>query len=318
MRLGPTMTDVSASPARELTIDDLVRRVDDALATVCAPEALKVPALAGLVDAIRYSLLAPGKRIRPVLMLAAAECGDDAVLDQTGTQRDDVALVAAAIECIHAYSLVHDDLPGMDDDDLRRGMPTSHRRFGEATAILVGDALQTEAFSLIARADSIAADIRIRIIDVLARAAGFLGMVGGQYLDMQAVHRASDMDAMRDMHGRKTGALISASTEIGALLGGVGRSAQRDFATFGRELGWLFQIVDDLLDATGDEVELGKPVGSDERQGKVTAVQTHGGVDGLRRVADEQAEACLAAAAALPRAGGRLPQIVRFVRARNH
>lgn len=274
---------------------------DDAVAGSVAP----------LGEAIRYSLLAGGKRIRPMLCLAAARaCGGDV---------EPAALIAAAFELVHAYSLVHDDLPAMDDDDLRRGMPTSHVVYGDATAILVGDALQTRAFELVAEAEAIAPDARVEIVALLARAAGWQGMVGGQFLDIdeERVDRG-DVAALRDVHDRKTGALIAGAIEAGAIAAGAGREVANVAASFGRELGWLFQLVDDLLDATGSAEALGKTPGKDEASGKVTAVDTFGGIDQLRAAVDEQLERCLALAASLPGGGGDLPDVARFVRARDH
>ena len=264
-----------------------------------------------LGEAIRYSLLAGGKRIRPMLCMAAAEaCGGDL---------DAIAPIAAAFELVHCYSLVHDDLPAMDDDDLRRGMPTSHVVHGEATAILVGDALQARAFELVAGADGVDAAARVAVVGLLARAAGWQGMVGGQYLDIDEDRvDHTDVAALRDVHDRKTGALIAGAIEAGAVAAGADAQVAASAARFGRELGWLFQLVDDLLDATGSAEELGKTPGKDEASGKVTAIDAFGGVDGLRSAVDRQLDACVDAAAKLPDGGGRLVDVARFVRARDH
>lgn len=264
-----------------------------------------------LGSALRYSLLAGGKRIRPMLCLAAA--------DACGAQVESVAPVAAAIELIHAYSLVHDDLPAMDDDDMRRGLPTSHVVHGEAVAILVGDALQSRAFELVARAHSVSAQARISIVALLARAAGWKGMVGGQFLDIDDTRRdLQDLVGLRDVHDRKTGALISAAIESGVLAAGANEETARVASEFGRELGWLFQLVDDLLDATGSITALGKTPGKDEASGKVTAVSAFGGVKRLRDAVDSQLEVCLDLAKKLPAGGGDLPDVARFVHARDH
>jgi geranylgeranyl pyrophosphate synthase len=264
-----------------------------------------------LGDAIRYSLLAGGKRIRPMLCLAAADaCGGDLAA---------IAPIAAAFELVHAYSLVHDDLPAMDDDDLRRGVPTNHVVYGDATAILVGDALQARAFELVASADAIEACARIAIVELLARAAGWQGMVGGQYLDIDETRvDHADRAALRDVHDRKTGALIAGAIEAGAIAAGADRAVASHAASFGSELGWLFQLVDDLLDATGSAESLGKTPGKDEAAGKVTAMTAFGGIDGLRVAVDEQLDRCLELAATLPGGGGDLPDVARFVRARDH
>lgn len=267
--------------------------------------------VAPLGDAIRYSLLAGGKRIRPMLCLAAADAFDGDL--------PAVAPIAAAFELVHAYSLVHDDLPAMDDDALRRGMPTSHVVYGDATAILVGDALQARAFELVATASQVDAGARIAIVALLARAAGWRGMVGGQYLDIDESRvDHADVDALRDVHDRKTGALIAGAIEAGAIASGATSDDARHAAEFGRELGWLFQLVDDLLDATGDAEALGKTPGKDEASGKVTAIAAFGGTDALRTAVDEQLSRCLQLAAALPDGGGDLPDVARFVHARDH
>jgi geranylgeranyl pyrophosphate synthase len=199
----------------------------------------------------------------------------------------------------------------MDDDDLRRGRPTTHKAYGEATAILVGDALQGEAFRVLATAPDIDAELRVRLIEVLARAAGWQGMVGGQHLDIAGA------DDVREIHDRKTGALLAASVEAGAIVGGADATAVAAFRTFGSELGWLFQLVDDLLDEVGTDEELGKPSGSDRRHDKRTAVATHGGVDGLRTTVEEQRDVCLRLALGLPNDGGALGSIVEYIAARD-
>lgn len=267
--------------------------------------------VASLGEAIRYSLLAGGKRIRPMLCLAAADACDGDLAA--------IAPIAASFELVHAYSLVHDDLPAMDDDELRRGMPTSHIVHGEATAILVGDALQARAFELVAGADAVPAERRIAIVALLARAAGWQGMVGGQYLDIDhsRVDHA-DLAVLRDVHDRKTGALIAGAIQAGAIAAGADDDDADLCAAFGRELGWLFQLVDDLLDATGSTESLGKTPGKDERSGKVTAIDAFGGIDALRTAVDEQLDRCLELARDLPGGGGDLPDVARFVHARDH
>ncbi|MBC7461275.1 MAG: polyprenyl synthetase family protein [Thermoleophilia bacterium] len=299
--------DTSASTGLS-GLDDLRALVERELA---AAFRVHDPVVAPLAGAIEYSLLGRGKRIRPVLALAAAEA--------VGVELAPIVPIAASFELVHAYSLVHDDLPAMDDDDLRRGLPTSHRQFGEAIAVLVGDALQARAFELVAGARGVSAEARIDIVSVLAQAAGWRGMVGGQYLDIDETRTdRADVLALRDVHDRKTGALIAGAIEAGAVAGGVTISQRAHFASFGRGLGWLFQLVDDLLDATGSAEELGKTPGKDASSGKVTAVDAFGGIDGLRDAAARQLEECLAGAALLPNGGGRLPGIARFVYGRDH
>jgi geranylgeranyl pyrophosphate synthase len=297
---------VTTSVASELA--DLRASVDVELARAFSADDRSVAPLGAAID---YSLLAPGKRIRPVLALAAAEA--------CGAKPGSLARIAAAFELVHAYSLVHDDLPAMDDDDLRRGVPTSHKVYGDAVAVLVGDALQARAFELVATATDVPAEARIAIVQVLAHASGWRGMVGGQYLDIDELRTdGGDLAALRDVHDRKTGALIAGAIEAGAIAAGADGATRASFAAFGRELGWLFQVVDDLLDATGDAATLGKTPGKDARSGKVTAIDVFGGIDELRTGADEQLDRCLALAAALPDGGGRLPRIAAFVHGRDH
>jgi geranylgeranyl diphosphate synthase type II len=219
------------------------------------------------IEAMRYSLFVGGKRIRPILCLAAAEAVDSG--DQTGQR---ALPVACALECIHTYSLIHDDLPAMDDDDLRRGKPTNHTVFGEAAAILAGDGLLTFAFDLLS--SPLTAPIgdrsRIRIIQTVARAAGSLGMVGGQSLDMIYAGKEVGYDALRRIHRAKTGALITASVACGAIVAGASIEQEEALKTYGDHIGLAFQIVDDLLDVEATTEQLGKPAGSDIRSDKVT------------------------------------------------
>lgn len=289
-------------------VADLRALVDVELARAFSCSDASVQPLGAAID---YSLLAPGKRIRPLLCLAAAEaCGAEPAV---------VAPVAAAFELLHAYSLVHDDLPAMDDDDLRRGVPTSHRVYGEAAAVLVGDALQARAFELVAGATAVGAAQRVRIVAELAAAAGWRGMVGGQYLDIDHARvDTDDLAALRDVHDRKTGAIITAAVVCGAVAAGADDPECERFTEFGRDLGWMFQLVDDLLDATGSSEQLGKTPGKDASSGKVTAIDVFGGVDALGAAVDEQLERCERAAAQLPNGGGRLVSVARFVRGRDH
>jgi geranylgeranyl diphosphate synthase, type II len=248
---------------------ELQRRVDDYLQNLrFAAE----PGTARLEEAMRYSLLAGGKRIRPVLALATAEA--------LGRSPAEVLPLAAAIEMIHTYSLIHDDLPAMDDDELRRGKPTCHVAFGEDVAILAGDGLFAEALRLaLAEQQGEPANLLAAVREVVD-AAGVRGMVGGQYLDVSG---NPDVE-LRHLHELKTGALIAAS--VGAVLALEGRDgpATMPFRRFAAELGVVFQIVDDILDVTGDEAEIGKPRGSDERHGKATYVSVYG-LDRARELA---------------------------------
>ena len=240
-----------------------------------------------LAEAIRYSLLAPGKRLRPQLVLMAAEaCGGSA----------EAALPAAvAVEMVHAYSLVHDDLPAMDDDDLRRGRPTCHKQFDEATAILVGDALLTRAFEVLATQLQ-PAEIAARCCAELAQAAGAAALVGGQADDLAAEFRHIGLERLQSIHRRKTGALFRASLQLGAIAAGANAEQRQALAAFGEPLGHAFQIVDDLLDVAGDEDRVGKRLGKDKRRGKVTYPALLGVEESRRRAVKliEQAQAALA------------------------
>jgi geranylgeranyl diphosphate synthase type II len=238
-------------------------------------------ATSGLEEAMRYSLLAGGKRIRPVLVLATAEA--------IGRGRSSVLPLAAAIELIHTYSLIHDDLPAMDDDDLRRGRLTCHKAFGEDAAILAGDALYAEAFKLLlSKQEGDPADV-LAAAAQLAGATGVQGMVGGQYLDVAETAPAGAA-GLRRLHELKTGRLIASSIECVLLLdGGCDPRTADALRGFAGELGVLFQIVDDILDVTGSDDALGKQQGADERLGKRTYV-TEFGLDGARRLAEESRE----------------------------
>ncbi len=229
-----------------------------------------------LVDAMRYSLLAGGKRIRPVLCLAVAE--------RLGEPPRRVLPFAAALELIHTYSLIHDDLPAIDDDSLRRGRPTCHVVFGEDIAILAGDGLFAEAFRLITDRQEAAPSCLVAALSEVAWATGVRGMVGGQYMDVAAT--AGRDDELRLLHSLKTGRLIEASVAGGALLCGAEGDDLELHRAFAREIGLLFQIVDDILDVEGDAAALGKTAGKDERQAKTTYVSRHG-LEGARRLAGE-------------------------------
>jgi geranylgeranyl diphosphate synthase, type II len=217
------------------------------------------------VEAMRYSLFAGGKRVRPILCIAAAE----ALNGIPGP----LMPIACAFECIHTYSLIHDDLPAMDNDDLRRGKPTSHKVFGEAGAILAGDGLLTYAFELLsdpALKSHIENRQLLRIINIVARAAGSFGMVGGQALDLAAEGKQVDFEALREIHSRKTGALITAAVQAGAVIGGANDEQFAALTAYGEKIGLAFQIVDDLLNVVGTAEELGKAAGSDAHRQKAT------------------------------------------------
>ena len=267
-------------------------------------------AAAGLEEAMRYSLLAGGKRIRPVLALASA--------DALGRDPAWVLPLAAAIELIHTYSLIHDDLPAIDNDEMRRGRPTCHRAFGEDVAILAGDGLYAEAFRLLlSQQGGDPADV-LAAARELATATGVQGMVGGQYLDVTGTAPAGPA-GLRKLHELKTGRLIAASIECVLLLaGGQQSDTLTRFRAFSSELGVLFQIVDDILDVTGSQERLGKQQGSDERLGKRTYV-TEFGLDGARRLAVESHERAREALnQAAPVGAAELEQITDFIATRSY
>lgn len=270
------MPDVSALKLRLRTTAALVEaHLATCLGDRGIPESLRV--------AMEYSLLAGGKRIRPVLCLTTAGL--------FGLEAASVLPFACAIECIHTYSLIHDDLPAMDDDDLRRGKPSSHKMFGEATAILAGDGLLTDAFDFMASAGDTLPPARVlEALRLVARAAGASGMVGGQTLDMDYTGRNGvTLEELRAMHAMKTGALLRVACLSGAVLAGAGPDDCARIATYGEAVGAAFQIADDILDEVGDEAQLGKPVGSDAEQGKNTYPSLLG-IDRSRELAQHEAD----------------------------
>ncbi len=238
---------------------------------------------APLRRALRYSLLAGGKRLRPILTLAAG--------DVAGAPARTVLPFACALELVHTYSLVHDDLPAMDDDDLRRGRPTSHKKFGEGVAILVGDALLTEAFALMARARGVDSERTLAANGELAAAAGEAGMVGGQALDLAGTGRRATLAKVRDIHRRKTGALFTAALRIGAVVGGARAPVLRRLTVYGEQLGLAFQIVDDVLDAADDPSGDGR---RDRELGKATYPAVLGIAGARAHAARAQAQALAA------------------------
>ena len=254
----------------------------------------------GLEEAMRYSLLAGGKRIRPVLALATAEA--------LGRAPEHVLPLAACLELIHTYSLIHDDLPAMDDDETRRGRPTCHVKYGDDVAILAGDALFAEAVThVLERQEGDPANVLAALREITA-AAAVSGMVGGQYVDISASEEALDAAGLRHLHELKTGRLIAASVACVLRLEGVNEPATMPYSRFAAELGVLFQIVDDILDVTGDEAALGKPQGSDERHGK----RTYASVFGLERARELARESHAKARAALEEAEGATGTLERI------
>jgi geranylgeranyl diphosphate synthase type II len=244
-----------------------------------------------LGEAMRYSLEAGGKRVRPVLCLLACEA--------VGGTPAEALPGALALEYVHTYSLIHDDLPAMDDDDLRRGRPTNHKVFGEGHAILAGDALLTEAFGVLAGA-ALDPVKRAEALALLAEGAGWRGMAGGQALDLEGEKLATyDLDHLRLIHRLKTGALLRASVEIGAVLGGAAPEVRSALRAYGEAIGLAFQIQDDILDATATEAELGKRAGKDAGRGKITYPSLLG-LDGARQALEEATETALCHLASLP------------------
>ncbi len=254
--------------------------------------------------AMRYSVMAGGKRLRPILAKAAYDyCGGDT------TANESIGFALAALEMVHTYSLIHDDLPCMDDDDLRRGIPTCHREFGEALAVLAGDALHVVAFELAARTG------QSTIVRELAEAVGTDGMLGGQVADIEAEGKQVSPEEITRIHRLKTGALIRGSVRIGAILAGADSDTLARLTTYGEQVGLAFQIIDDLLDIEGDQQLLGKNVGSDSKNEKAT----YPGVVGMRQARQDAQEHIAAALAALGETGqnSMLGFIARYIGRRN-
>jgi len=277
------------------------RRVEEALDGLLPPDAVGPGAIH---HAMRYSLLAGGKRFRPILCIASYEATRGAAAASAAPADDGAALDAAcALEMIHTYSLIHDDLPALDNDDLRRGRATSHKVFGEATAILAGDALLTKAFEILAAAGSDA-------VALVARAIGTRGMIGGQVRDIDAEGKMLTLDELETMHREKTGALIACACELGGLLAGADSAARGALADFGGCVGLAFQIADDLLNVEGNVDQIGKPVGSDAARHKATFVSLLG-ADAARARAHALVDEARALALRLPR-GDRLAALADF------
>jgi geranylgeranyl diphosphate synthase type II len=252
--------------------------------------------------AMRYSCLSPGKRLRPALCLVCAEAVDgdaEAALD-----------AACAVEMVHAFSLIHDDLPAIDDDELRRGLPTCHVKFGEAMALLAGDALFSLAFQVLASAGEQPGRV-LRAVRRLAEATGSDGLVGGEVMDVLAEGCEVDADTLEFIHTRKTGALIAAACEIGALLGGGSDDQVAALRSYGEHLGLAFQIADDILNEESTAEELGKAAGSDRARKKATYPSLHG-AEGARKAADEHVRLAVAALRGLPRMEEELEGLARF------
>ena len=257
--------------------------------------------------AMRYSLFAGGKRLRPILALAGAET--------VGGKAVDALPLACSLEMIHTYSLIHDDLPAMDDDDLRRGQPTSHKVFGEGLAVLAGDALLTEAFYLLTRTDlmtGVSPRRRLRAIRLVARAAGSLGMIGGQAMDILAEGQKIEGHLLEYIHSHKTGALIAASVAAGAIIGGASEREFKTLRSYGEKLGLAFQVIDDLLDIRGEPRKLGKSTGKDRSRGKATYPAFFGITDS-RRQAEVLVEEALLHLRLFPGQANPLREIAKYI-----
>jgi geranylgeranyl diphosphate synthase type II len=286
-------------------MESLRQAVEEALDRALPPESAWP---ATLHRAVRYSLFAGGKRIRPVLVLAAGEA--------VGGAREELMPLACAVEMVHTYSLVHDDLPAMDDDDLRRGKPTSHKVFGEAIAILAGDALLTRAFHLLAEVpeswDDARVGRRLRAAAVLGEACGTTGLIGGQVMDLESEGRSIGADDLECLHRAKTGALLSACVRGGAVLGGAGEKDLHLLSRYASAIGLAFQVVDDVLDATEDAEHLGKTAGKDQAARKATYVSVHG-LEKARSLAAALRQEALEAVTPLGPRGVLLAAIARLI-----
>lgn len=264
-----------------------------------------------LHQSMRYSIFAGGKRLRPIMVIAASEA--------VGGTAQQVMHAACALEMIHTYSLIHDDLPAMDDDDFRRGRPTNHKTYGEAAAILAGDALLTDAFRLLAddKANmAVPPATVLRVIELVARFAGSQGMVGGQVVDMESEGKEIDFPTLEYIHTHKTGGLILASVQAGALLGGGDEKQFAALTRFGGAAGLAFQIADDILDVVGDQAKLGKDIGSDQARGKATYPALLGLAEARQR-ASELVDIAIEALTPLGAQAKTLQELARYIVERN-
>lgn len=257
-----------------------------------------------LHEAMRYAVLGGGKRVRPLLVHAAGEVA--------GAAPEACDAAACAVEMIHAYSLVHDDMPCMDDDDLRRGRPTVHKAYDEATALLVGDALQTQAFVVLAQVPALGAEARLKLVAELALASGSVGMCGGQAIDLQNVGLAMTRDALEGMHRMKTGALLRASVRMGALCGNIDPAGLAALDEYAAAVGLAFQVVDDILDVTADTATLGKTAGKDAANDKPTYVSLLG-LDAARELAAQLRTDAHEALAGFGARAGRLAELADLI-----
>ncbi|HLH38592.1 MAG TPA: farnesyl diphosphate synthase [Bryobacteraceae bacterium] len=278
------------------------RRVDRAL-DLCVPAETENPSI--IHRAMRYSLFAGGKRVRPVLAIAAA----DAVCDQA----EGVEEAACVLELIHTYSLIHDDLPALDNDDLRRGRPTCHKVFGEAIAILAGDALLTRAFEVLSKLERVDADRRIQLVRELATASGTVGgMIGGQVNDLEGEGKHPTAELLESIHRAKTGALLRASVRIGAIYAGASDRQLQALTRYGEHIGLAFQIVDDVLDVEQPSAALGKTAGKDAQQHKITFPAVYG-IERSREMAEQERRNAHAALKPFGERGEWLRQLADFI-----
>ena len=299
------MTTTAAPSASAAAVAALRVEVEAALEAALPPESAWPETIH---RAVRYSLFAGGKRIRPVLVLAAGEA--------VGGARAELVPLACAVELIHTYSLIHDDLPAMDNDDLRRGQPTSHKVFGEAIAILAGDALLTRAFHLLAELPAGASDALVRrrlaASAELGLACGTTGLIGGQVMDLESEGKAIDAASLERLHRAKTGALLKASVRGGAILGGASDEDLARLTRYADAIGLAFQVVDDVLDATEDAARLGKTAGKDQAAQKATYVSVHG-LERARQLTTTLREDALAALQPLGPRGALLAALAREI-----
>jgi farnesyl diphosphate synthase len=296
------MREVTMFEAKLAAAGEAVERRLRALLAADRPGGIEAGRLG---DAMRYAVLGGGKRLRPFLVIESAAL--------FGLPQSAALNAAAAVECVHCYSLVHDDLPAMDDDDVRRGRATVHRAFDEATAILAGDGLLTLAFEILGRPETHPdAGVRLELVADLARAAGWEGMAGGQQLDLEAAAAAQDMPSIARIQGLKTGALIGFAATAGAVLARTGAQERRALAAYAEKLGLAFQIADDILDAVGDPAIVGKATGKDAAAGKATFVSLLGLAAARERLKGLEAEA-IAALHPFGARAGALKEAARFV-----
>ncbi len=290
-------------------LDDKREAIDRFLDRILPPAASPP---AALHESMRYSVCAGGKRVRPILTLAAAEA--------LGFDSPAVLPIAASLELIHTYSLIHDDLPSMDNDDFRRGKPTNHKVYGEAIAILAGDALLTLAFELCTGRDArdgISDARQVQLLRELAIGSGHAGMVGGQVLDIQAENQDIDLATLQNIHKHKTGMLIRAAVRMGAIAAGASQAQLEDLTGYAEDIGLAFQIADDVLNVTGTREELGKNPNTDAQRGKKT-YPTFYGVEGARQLADDGVERAIARLSSFGAKADPLRELARYITARKN